>query len=108
MKKQGKVIIVEGLLVLAFPELCELIDLKIFIDVAADIRFIRRLQRDIRKRNRSVDSVVSQYLKTAGPMHMKFVEPTKKYADITVPDAVNTMVIEMIISVIQNKIREVK
>jgi uridine kinase len=78
------VIIVEGILLMENEELCELLDLKVFVDVAADIRFTRRLQRDVEERGRTPSSVISQYEATVRPMHMKFVEPTKERADIIV------------------------
>jgi len=80
------VIIVEGLFALENAELREMYDLKIFVDTDADIRFIRRLQRDVNERGRSHESVISQYLLTARPMHIQFVEPSKVYADIIIPE----------------------
>ena len=80
------VIILEGILIFAIPELLNLFDVKIFVDTPDDIRFIRRLNRDIKKRGRDLDSVISQYLTTVRPMHHTFVEPSKKYADIIVPE----------------------
>jgi uridine kinase len=80
------VIILEGILVLAIPALRELCDLKIFIDSDADVRFIRRLRRDTNERGRTIDSVVEQYLTTVRPMHMAFCEPSKRHADIIVPE----------------------
>lgn len=79
------IILVEGILIFAEPELRDLLDFKIFVDTDADIRFIRRLQRDITERGRSVDSVIGQYLRTVRPMHMEFVEPSRRYADIIIP-----------------------
>ncbi len=78
-------IIVEGLLVLENTELRDLFDLKLFIDTDADVRFIRRLNRDMKTRERSVDSVINQYLATVKPMHEQFIEPSKRYADLIVP-----------------------
>ena len=83
------VIIVDGILVLADPELRELMDLRIYIDTDADLRLMRRLQRDIVERGRTVDSVLDQYDKTVRPMHLQFVEPSKRYADIIVPEGYN-------------------
>jgi uridine kinase len=80
------VIIIEGILVLANIDLRSLMDLKIFVDADADIRFIRRLDRDVHERGRSVDSIISQYRTTVRPMHLQFVEPSKRYADIIIPE----------------------
>jgi uridine kinase len=79
-------IILEGILIFENKALCELMDIKIFVDTDADLRFIRRLGRDIRERGRTVDSVVSQYLATVRPMHMEFVEPSKRHADVIIPE----------------------
>jgi uridine kinase len=81
-----KVIIVEGILVLAEPEIRKRIDIKLFVDTPPDIRFLRRLTRDVQKRGRSLDSVVQQYLRTVRPMHEEFVEPSKRYADLIIPE----------------------
>jgi len=78
-------LIVDGILVLNDSQLCELMDLKVFVDVPSDLRFIRRLDRDINERGRSVTSVTEQYLATVRPMHEKFVEPSKQNADILIP-----------------------
>ena len=79
------VIVVEGILVLHYTQLRNLFSLKVFVDTPADIRYIRRLNRDIKERGRTIESVVSQYLKTVRPMHEQFVEPSKNFADIIVP-----------------------
>jgi uridine kinase len=81
-----RVIIVEGILVLAEPELRRRIDIKLYVDTPADIRFMRRLLRDIQTRGRTLDSVVKQYLTTVRPMHEEFVEPSKRYADLIIPE----------------------
>jgi uridine kinase len=81
-----RVIIVEGILVLAEAELRKRIDIKLFVDTPADIRFVRRLMRDIKTRGRSVESVIEQYLTTVRPMHEEFVEPSKRYADLIIPE----------------------
>jgi uridine kinase len=81
-----KVVIVEGILVLAEAELRKRIDIKLFVDTPADIRFLRRLTRDIETRGRSLQSVVQQYLTTVRPMHEEFVEPSKRYADLIIPE----------------------
>ena len=82
----ANVVIVEGIMVFAIPELKNLFDIKLFVDTPDDIRFIRRLTRDIEHRGRTVESVVSQYLSTVRPMHLLFVEPSKKFADIIIPE----------------------
>lgn len=93
------VIIVEGILILVEPDLREMLDIKAFVDTDADIRFIRRLQRDMRERGRSVSSVVEQYLGTVRPMHLDFVEPSKRYADIIIPrGGHNRVAIEMLVA----------
>ena len=81
-----KIILVDGILIFAEPELRKLFDVRIYVDTDADIRLIRRLKRDIAERGRSVDSVVSQYESTVRPMHMEFVEPSKRYADLIIPE----------------------
>jgi len=78
-------VIVEGILILAESALRELIDLKIYVDTDADLRFIRRLKRDIAERGRTMESVIEQYLTTVRPMHLEFVEPSKRYADVIIP-----------------------
>jgi len=94
-----KVIIVEGILVLAEPELRKRIDIKLFVDTPADIRFVRRLTRDIESRGRSLQSVVQQYMNTVRPMHEEFVEPSKRYADLIIPEGgENQVAIDAIIA----------
>lgn len=91
------VILVEGILVFAEPALRELFDVKLYVDTDPDIRFIRRLQRDIQERGRSVESVIHQYLVTVRPMHLEFVEPSKRYADVIIPEGgYNEVAIEMV------------
>ncbi len=90
------VIIVEGILIFAELPLRELFDVKIYVDTDADLRFIRRLQRDVAERGRTPDSVVHQYLSTVRPMHLEFVEPSKRYADVIIPEGgLNEVAIEM-------------
>jgi uridine kinase len=86
------IILVEGILVLAEPTLRPLFDVKIFVDTDADLRFIRRLKRDIGERGRTPESVISQYLATVRPMHMDFVEPSKRYADVIIPEGGHNLV----------------
>src|SRR3984885_2886623 len=79
-------IIVEGILIFECKPLRELMDIKIFVDTDADLRFIRRLVRDIRERGRTMEMVVEQYMNTVRPMHLEFVEPSKRYADVIIPE----------------------
>ena len=79
-------LILEGILIFENKALCDLMDIKIFVDTDADLRFIRRLSRDIRERGRTIDSVVNQYLTTVRPMHNEFVEPSKRHADVIIPE----------------------
>jgi uridine kinase len=96
------IILVEGILIFTEPGLRTLFDIKIFVDTDADIRFIRRLERDISERGRSSVSVIHQYLSTVRPMHMEFVEPSKRYADIIIPEGgLNTVAMDMIVARIQ-------
>lgn len=81
-----EVIIVEGILILDDPKLRELMDIKVYVDTDDDIRIIRRIKRDIEERGRTLDSVIEQYLNVVKPMHNQFVEPTKRYADIVIPE----------------------
>ncbi|WP_445324012.1 uridine kinase [Pseudogracilibacillus sp. ICA-222130] len=81
-----QVIIVEGILILEHLPLVELMDIKVFVDTDADVRIIRRLLRDIKERGRSLDSVIQQYIESVRPMHLQFVEPAKRYADIIIPE----------------------
>jgi len=80
------VVIVEGILIFAEPRVLDLLDVRVFVDTPADVRFIRRLQRDISERGRTVDSVIGQYHRTVRPMHHEFVEPSKRHADIIIPE----------------------
>lgn len=93
------VILLEGILILNEKALRDLMDMRLYVDTAADIRFIRRLHRDSEERGRTLDSVVNQYLTTVRPMHLEFVEPSKRYADIIIPEGGNNRVaMEMIVS----------
>jgi uridine kinase len=101
-----RVIIVEGILIFAEPELRPLLDLKIFVDTDPDLRLIRRLQRDISERGRSPESVIKQYLKTVRPMHLEFVEPSKRYADVIIPEGgYNTAALDMVAARIETMLR---
>lgn len=91
------VILVEGILIFADKRLRDLMDVKIFVDADADLRFIRRLQRDISERGRAPESVIQQYLRTVRPMHLEFVEPSKRYADVIIPEGgFNEVAIDMV------------
>jgi uridine kinase len=93
------IILVEGILIFAEPELRKLFDAKIFVDTDADLRFIRRLQRDITERGRTTEMVVKQYLTTVRPMHLEFVEPSKRYADVIIPEGgFNTAALDMVVA----------
>ncbi|MFQ6000053.1 MAG: uridine kinase [Anaerolineae bacterium] len=94
-----RVTLVEGILIFADKALRDLMDVKIFVDTDADIRFIRRLQRDITERGRTMESVIRQYLETVRPMHLEFVEPSKRYADIIIPEGgFNVTAIDMVVA----------
>jgi uridine kinase len=100
------VILVEGILIFAEPDLRELFDVKIFVDTAPDIRFIRRLSRDIAERGRTTESVIHQYLTTVRPMHLEFVEPSKRYADVIIPEGgLNTVAMDMVVARVQTLLR---
>ncbi len=96
MVKPATIIVVEGILLFHLKELRDLFDLKIYVDVSADIRILRRVKRDIEERGRTIDSVTAQYLSTVQPMHDKYVEPTKKYADIILNSSLNASAISLI------------
>ena len=90
--KPSPVVIVEGILILQDPRLCELLDIKIFVDTDADVRILRRIVRDVRDRGRSLEYVVDQYLTTVKPMHEMYVEPSKRNADIIIPEGGHNLV----------------
>ncbi len=96
------VILLEGILIFAVRDLQELMDVKIYVDTDADMRFIRRLQRDIAERGRTMSSVIEQYLSTVRPMHLEFVEPSKRYADVIIPEGgFNEVAMDMVVAQIQ-------
>jgi uridine kinase len=97
------IIILEGILIFADERLRDEMDLKVFVDTPDDIRFIRRLRRDVAERGRTVESVIDQYLSTVRPMHMQFVEPSKRYADVIIPEGGHNLVS---IDLISGRIRE--
>jgi uridine kinase len=107
--KPCHVIIVEGILIFTNQELCDLCDIKLFVDTDADVRFIRRLRRDVNRRGRSMESVVNQYLTTVKPMHEQFVEPAKRKADLIIPEGgQNTVAMATIKDTIYKKLAEAK
>jgi len=100
-----EVIIVEGILVLAIPELRELFDIKVFVDTEADERLIRVIRRDIAERGRDVQTVLNRYLATVKPMHEQFIEPSKKYADLIIPEGGNNEVaINVLVTIIEKQL----
>jgi len=102
-----RVIVVEGILIYTDAALRDLLTIKIFVDTDPDLRFIRRLERDIRERGRTPESVIQQYLNTVRPMHLEFVEPSKRYADIIIPEGgFNTAALEMVTAHIQTLLNE--
>ena len=99
------VVVIDGILLFVDDRVRELCDVKVFVDADADIRLIRRLQRDTRERGRPLDEIIDQYLSTVQPMHMEFVEPSKRYADVIVPrGGHNSIAIEMIVAKIQRRL----
>lgn len=102
-----KIVVLEGIMVLYDPELRDMMDIKIYIQTAPDIRFIRRLTRDIKHRGRSVDSVIEQYLETVRPMHELFIEPSKQYADIIIPEGGhNTVAVDLFKTKVKSLLRQ--
>ena len=102
----AKVLIVEGILIFENKKLRDLMNIKVFVDTDADIRLARRILRDVRERGRSMESVVGQYIATVKPMHEEFVEPSKKYADVIIPEGgFNSVAVAMLIENIKSVIR---
>ena len=100
------VILVDGILLFVDPRLRRLFDIKIFVDVPDDVRFIRRMQRDIAERGRSVESIITQYLTTVRPMHLEFVEPSKRFADVILPEGGHNVIgVEMIQARVREELR---
>jgi uridine kinase len=97
------IVIVEGILIYADPRLLEQMDIKVFVDTPDDVRFIRRLRRDLAERGRTVESVIEQYIATVRPMHLQFVEPSKRHADVIIPEGGHNLVS---IDLLSGKIRE--
>jgi uridine kinase len=98
-----RALIVEGILIFADAALRDLMDIKVFVDTDSDTRFIRRLQRDVAERGRTMESVIDQYQTTVKPMHLEFVEPSKRYADVIVPlGGHNTVAIELLLTMLRS------
>jgi uridine kinase len=98
-KNPSKIIIVEGILIFENPNLRNLMDIKIFVDTDADVRILRRIERDIQERGRNLQSIIQQYRDTVRPMHIEFVEPSKKYADVIIPEGGHNKIgIDMIVT----------
>ena len=103
----SRVIIVEGILIFHYEELRDLMDIKVFVDADADIRILRRIIRDVKERGRSLDSVINQYVTTVKPMHEAFVEPSKRYADVIIPEGgQNEVALEMLIGRIKSHLND--
>ncbi len=102
-----RVILAEGILIFVEPELRKLFDVKIFVDTDADLRFIRRLHRDITQRGRTTESVIKQYQETVRPMHLEFVEPSKRYADVIIPEGgYNAAALDMVVARIESLLKQ--
>lgn len=95
------VVLIEGILILVEPELRRVMDLQVFVDTDPDVRVLRRVERDMRERGRSFDSIVRQYLATVRPMHLQFVEPSKRYADVIIPEGYNRDAVGALVSTIR-------
>jgi uridine kinase len=103
----SRVVVVDGILLFTDPRIRQLCDVKVFVDAEPDIRLIRRIRRDMAKRGRPLEEILEQYLSTVQPMHLQFVEPTKRYADVIVPrGGHNAVAIEMIVAKIQRRLAE--
>jgi uridine kinase len=105
--KPSKIIVVEGILVLAIPEIRDMFDIKIFVDTDADEMLLRRVERDMKERARTFDSIKEQYLETVKPMYLEFCEPSKRYADIIIPrGGENKIAINMVIAKLQKYLKD--
>ncbi|OQX84504.1 uridine kinase [candidate division KSB1 bacterium 4484_87] len=101
------VIVLEGILILHYPEIRNIMDIKVYVDTADDIRLIRRIRRDVQERGRSLDSILEQYEKSVRPMHLQFVEPTKRYADVILPEGgYNVVAIDLLKTKIRALLQE--
>ncbi len=99
-------IVVEGILIFSYEALRSMMDVKIFVDTDADLRFLRRLRRDIEERGRTVESVIRQYLETVRPMHLQFVEPSKRYADVIIPEGFNPVSVDLVVEKIKSMLAQ--
>jgi len=105
--RPARIVLLEGILVLAEPRLRELMDIKLYVDTDADERFIRRLKRDMVERGRTADQVIDQYLSTVRPMHLQFVEPSKRYADVIIPEGgLNLVAVDLIVTKVRHFLTE--
>jgi uridine kinase len=105
--KPAPIILLDGILIFTDAELRKLMDIKVYVDTDADVRLIRRMKRDMEERDRSLDSVVRQYFSTVRPMHLEFVEPSKRYADVIIPNGgQNKVALEMVVSRLQVMLAE--
>jgi uridine kinase len=103
----AQVVVIDGILLFVDPRVRELCDVKVYVDADADIRVLRRIRRDMRKRGRPLEEIIDQYLTTVRPMHLEFVEPTKRYADVILPrGGRNQIAIEMIVAKIRNRLEK--
>jgi len=101
------IILIEGILIFTHRRLRQLMDIKVYVDTDPDVRFIRRMLRDMEERDRSLDSIIKQYLETVRPMHQEFVEPSKRYADIIIPEGgLNKVALDMVVSRLVELLRE--
>ncbi len=101
------IIVLEGILILHSPELRELMDIKVYVDTADDIRLIRRIRRDVKERGRSLESILDQYENSVRPMHLQFIEPSKRYADIIIPEGgYNLVAIDLLKTKIKSLLKE--
>jgi uridine kinase len=104
MIEPARVIVVEGILVLAEPELRESLDLKVYVDTNADLRLARRLRRDIAERGRTLESVLDQYFATVRPMHIEFVEPSRRHADLIIPEGFNPAAVATVVELVKSRL----
>jgi uridine kinase len=101
------IVLVEGILIFTHATLRDLMDIKVYVDTAPDVRFIRRMTRDLEERGRTLDKIVEQYLKTVRPMHLEFVEPSKRYADVIIPrGGMNQVALDMVVSRLLELLRQ--
>ena len=106
IKKPAEVVIVDGILIFVEEKLRDLMDVRIFVNTDSDMRFIRRLKRDMVERNRSMDSVINQYLATVKPMHLAFVQPSRRFADIIIPEGMSPISTTMVVNLIENHLKK--